>query len=195
MPFLCFWIFFLLLFRPLSTLQNCERYSYRLSKVIFRTLRLYIVSHCLPPAGSGFFNLYIQRFTYLNASLITLEFVVAIVIVQMCLAYMKSLSRSLQKRSLDVGRALENVSLVQSSLKDCRANVEQFNRKCYERSIKICEPGKKSRNTEKASCLSTHLVLHNCLSLVLDVSSLTVSAISFSCTVSFFGEYSKNFTT
>ena len=78
--------------------------------------------------------------TSLLYSIYNFEFVVAIVIVQMCLAFMKSLSRSLQKRSLDVGRALENVSLVQSSLKDCRANVEQFNRKCYERSIKICEP-------------------------------------------------------
>jgi hypothetical protein len=53
---------------------------------------------------------------------------------------MKGLSRSLQERSLDVGRALENVSLVQSSLEDCRENVEQFNRKSYERSLKICEP-------------------------------------------------------
>ena len=53
---------------------------------------------------------------------------------------MKGLSRSLQERSLEVGRALENVNLVQSSLEDCRENVEQFNRKCYERSLKICEP-------------------------------------------------------
>jgi hypothetical protein len=29
--------------------------------------------------------------------------------------------------------------LVQSSL-DCRANVEQFNHQCFERSVKICEP-------------------------------------------------------
>jgi hypothetical protein len=78
--------------------------------------------------------------TSLLYSICNFEFVVAIVIVQMCLAFMKGLSRSLQKRSLDVGRALENVSLEQSSLKECRANVEQFNRKCYERSIKICEP-------------------------------------------------------
>jgi hypothetical protein len=47
----------------------------------------------------------------------------------------------------------------------------------------------------RRSCLSTLLVLHNCFSLVLDVSSLTVSSISFSSTVCFFGEYSKNFTT
>ena len=55
-------------------------------------------------------------------------FVVAIVIVQMCLAFKKGLSRSLQDRSLDKGRALKSETLVQSSLEDCRANVEQFNR-------------------------------------------------------------------
>jgi hypothetical protein len=78
--------------------------------------------------------------TSLLYSIYNFEFVVAIVIVQMCLTFMKGLSRSLQERSLDVGRALINVKLVQSSIEDCRENVEQFNRKCYERSIKICEP-------------------------------------------------------
>jgi hypothetical protein len=58
----------------------------------------------------------------------------------MCrLAFKKGLSRSLQERSLDIGRALQNVTLVQSSL-DCRENVEQFNHQCFERSVKICEP-------------------------------------------------------
>jgi hypothetical protein len=37
------------------------------------------------------------------------------------------------------GRALKSVNLIQSSL-DCRANVEQFNHQCFERSAKICEP-------------------------------------------------------
>ena len=45
----------------------------------------------------------------------------------------------LQERSLDIGRALKSVNLIQSSL-DCRANVEQFNHQCFERSAKICEP-------------------------------------------------------
>jgi hypothetical protein len=44
----------------------------------------------------------------------------------------------LQERSLDIGKALNNVTLIQSSL-DCRANVEQFNHQCFERSVKICE--------------------------------------------------------
>jgi len=57
----------------------------------------------------------------------------------MCLAFKKGLRRSLQERSLDIGRALKSVNLVQSSL-DCRANVEQFKRRCFERSVKICEP-------------------------------------------------------
>jgi hypothetical protein len=57
----------------------------------------------------------------------------------MCLAFKKGLSRSLQERSLDISRALKSVNLVQNSL-DCRANVEQFNHQCFERSAKICEP-------------------------------------------------------
>ena len=50
----------------------------------------------------------------------------------MCLAFKKGLSNS-QERSLDIGRALKSVTLVQSSL-DGRANVEQFNNQCFERS-------------------------------------------------------------
>jgi hypothetical protein len=46
---------------------------------------------------------------------------------------------SLQERSLDIGRLLKSVNLIQSSL-DCRANVEQFNHQYFERSAKICEP-------------------------------------------------------
>jgi hypothetical protein len=38
-----------------------------------------------------------------------------------------------------VDRALKSVNLIQSSL-DCRANVEQFNHQCFERSAKIYEP-------------------------------------------------------
>ena len=45
----------------------------------------------------------------------------------------------LQERSLDIDKALKSVTLIQSLL-DCRANVEQFNHQCFERSAKICEP-------------------------------------------------------
>ena len=45
----------------------------------------------------------------------------------------------LQERSLDIGRLLKSINLIQSSL-NCRANFEQFNRQCFERSAKICEP-------------------------------------------------------
>ena len=45
----------------------------------------------------------------------------------------------LQERSLDIGRAFKSVNLIQTSL-DCRANVEQSNHQCFERSAKICEP-------------------------------------------------------
>ena len=43
--------------------------------------------------------------TSLLYSICNFEFVVTIGIVQMCLAFMKGLSRSLQERSLEVGRA------------------------------------------------------------------------------------------
>ena len=52
--------------------------------------------------------------------------------------YKGPLQRTLQERSLDIGRVLKSVNLIQSSL-DCRANVEQFNHQCFERSAKICE--------------------------------------------------------
>jgi hypothetical protein len=68
-------------------------------------------------------------------SICNFDFVVTIVIVQICLAFKKSL----QERSLDIGRALKSVTLGQSSL-DCKANVEQFNHQCFERSVKIYEP-------------------------------------------------------
>jgi hypothetical protein len=56
------------------------------------------------------------------------HFVVAIVIVQMRLAFKNGISRSLQERSLDIGRALKSETLIQSLLEDRGANVEQFNR-------------------------------------------------------------------
>ena len=51
----------------------------------------------------------------------------------------RSSTRSLQERSLDIGRALKSVNLIPSSV-DCRANVELFNHQCFERNAKICEP-------------------------------------------------------
>ena len=54
----------------------------------------------------------------------------------MCLAFKKSL----QERSLYIGRALKRTFNPQSSLEDYRANVEQFNHQWFERSVKICEP-------------------------------------------------------
>ena len=78
--------------------------------------------------------------TSLMYSICNFDFVIAIVIVQMCLAFKKGISRLLQERSLDIGRALKSVTLVQSSLEDYRANIEQYNHQCFERSAKICEP-------------------------------------------------------
>jgi hypothetical protein len=69
--------------------------------------------------------------TSLLYSICNFDFVVIIVIVQMCLAFKKSL----QEKSLDIGRALTSVTLGHISL-DCKANVEQFNHQCVERSAK-----------------------------------------------------------
>jgi hypothetical protein len=46
-------------------------------------------------------------------------------------------ANGIQQRSCN--KALNSVNLIQSSL-DCRANAEQFNHQCFERSAKICEP-------------------------------------------------------
>ena len=73
--------------------------------------------------------------TSLLYSICNVDFVATIVIVLMCLAFKKSL----KERSLDIGKALKSVTLGQSSL-DCKANVEQFNHQCFERSVKIYEP-------------------------------------------------------
>jgi hypothetical protein len=73
--------------------------------------------------------------TSLLYSICNFDFVVTIVIVQMCLAFKKSL----QKRSLDICRALKSVTLGQSSL-DCKANVEQYSTTSVLRSVKIYQP-------------------------------------------------------
>ena len=95
--------------RPLSTLQNCQKHTYTRPRAAAVTSLLY--------------------------SICSFGFVVTIVIVQMCLAFKKSI----QERSFDIGISLKSVSLVQSSL-DCKANVEQLSHQCFERSVQICEP-------------------------------------------------------
>jgi hypothetical protein len=65
--------------------------------------------------------LFKKEFPSVLYSICNFDFVVTIVIVQMCLSFKKSL----QERSLDISRALKSVTLGQSSL-DCKANVEQY---------------------------------------------------------------------
>ena len=59
--------------------------------------------------------------TSLLYSIGNFDFVIAIVIVQMCLAFKQGLRRSLQERSLDIGKAFKSVTLVHSSLEDCKS--------------------------------------------------------------------------
>ena len=69
------------------------------------------------------------------------NFVVDIVIVQICLYGFYESPQQITTREITWPRqSLKITNLVQSSLKDCRVNVEQFNRQCFERSVKICEP-------------------------------------------------------
>jgi hypothetical protein len=90
------------------------------------------------------------------------DFVVAInVIVQMCLAFMKGISRSLQERSLDIDRALKSVTLVQSSLEDYRANVEEFSHHCFERSARVCEPLDIEREVKKTRICGRQIMRDN----------------------------------
>ena len=107
--------------RPLSSLQNCQKHTY------------------IRPGATDVTSLSLLYY------ICNFDFVVAIVNVQMCLAFKKGLSRSLQERSLDIGRALKSETLVQSSLEDCRANVEQFDRQWFERSIKTARHRGKTR--------------------------------------------------
>ena len=59
--------------------------------------------------------------TSLLYSIYNFDFVVAIVIVQMCLTFKKGISRPLQERSFDMGRTLKSVTLAKNSLEDCSA--------------------------------------------------------------------------
>jgi hypothetical protein len=75
------------------------------------------------------------------------------------------------QRWLDIGRTLQSVNLIQSSL-DCRANVEQFNHQCFERSAKICEPlevkkpricGRQIMREEVSNCTFSPLYAKRCI--------------------------------
>ena len=97
-----------------------------------------IIEHFTKLAKHTYTRLEAADVTSLLYSACNFGFVVAIVIVQMCLVFKTGLRRS-QERSLDIDRALKGVALVQSSIKDCIANIEQFNRQCFAKSVKICD--------------------------------------------------------
>lgn len=65
------------------------------------------------------------------------DFIISLVIVYKCLAYVRGLSKSLQQRSLDIGRAFQQVTLVKSCLEDTRNEVEEFHSKCFEQATKL----------------------------------------------------------
>lgn len=70
-------------------------------------------------------------------SITRFDFIVSLVIVFKCLAYVRGLSKSLQQRSLDIGLAFQQVSLVKSCLQDCRKEVEEFHSKCFDQATRL----------------------------------------------------------
>lgn len=74
-----------------------------------------------------------------------------------CLAFLQGLSRFLQERALDVGRAMGMVSVVQTSLQDARDGIEAFHNGCFteaekaaeELDIPVCRPRICGRQTKR----------------------------------------------
>ena len=57
-------------------------------------------------------------------SVCSCQFIICFVIVHQCLGYLHGLCGSWQERSLDESKAMEKVSIVTSTLRDCRVDVE-----------------------------------------------------------------------
>jgi hypothetical protein len=72
-------------------------------------------------------------------ALCNFEFVVCLVIVQRCLSFLKGLSKLLQEKSLDVCRCLKHVQIVKHSLEECRRNMDNFHRQCFNKARDLCE--------------------------------------------------------
>lgn len=67
------------------------------------------------------------------------DFLVTLLIVHNYLAYIQGLSKSLQERSIDVGRALSQVNVVKGALAETREEVEDFNHLCFQHACSLAE--------------------------------------------------------
>ena len=66
------------------------------------------------------------------------QFIVCLVIVHQCLGYLHGLCRSLQERSLDVSKAMEKVSIVTATIRECRVEVETTHDTWFKKAEDIC---------------------------------------------------------
>ena len=66
-------------------------------------------------------------------------FIVVLYIIRGCLSYLKGVSKSLQRKSLDVVAAFSQINLVRETLSDARKNVEQFHESLFLQSTKAAE--------------------------------------------------------
>ena len=67
------------------------------------------------------------------------SFVVALVLTEKVLSYVRGLSVKLQGRYLDVVRAHKNIETVKSTLTKLRVDIENFHRKAYGEAILVCQ--------------------------------------------------------
>ncbi|XP_069104128.1 52 kDa repressor of the inhibitor of the protein kinase-like [Argopecten irradians] len=72
-------------------------------------------------------------------SVCTFDFLVCLIIVHKCLGYLRGLSKSLQERTLDVGRALKNVTLVKASLQSCRDDIDNVHQEWFQEAVALAE--------------------------------------------------------
>ena len=67
------------------------------------------------------------------------DFLVTRVAVHKCLSYMKGLSKALQDSGLEIGKALDHISVVSDSLKNCRSDIDSFHSQLHEKACKLAE--------------------------------------------------------
>ena len=67
------------------------------------------------------------------------QFIITLVVVHRCLAHIQGLSKSLQSRSHDVGRALHQVDVVRACLQESRQNVDDFHQRCHDAAVEAAE--------------------------------------------------------
>ena len=84
------------------------------------------------------------------------SFVVALVLTEKVLSYVKGLSVKLQGRYVDVVRAHNNIENVKSTLAKLRSNVESFHRIAYEEALLLCQSVGIEESTPRVTSRQQH---------------------------------------